>query len=142
MSYDHPNKIVYHFPLYDYGAGTSGVNYLRGPAGKAGVLWDWGVMNIQEDFAGASSDATISVGNASDPDAYGEELTLDESVDILDGGWSVRSQYAETSAAFLALIGASGLTIPADTAVYVTSTSAAGSPTGQACPYVVIDWAW
>jgi hypothetical protein len=129
------------FDLYDYG-GASGarVDKIIGPKGKGGRLVDYGVMNIQEDFAGSSTDATIAVGNASDPDAYGNELSLDEAVDAVDGGYTLQSAFAVADQA--ANEGVTGFNLPADTAIYVTSTEGTGTPTGQACPYVVIDWAW
>lgn len=138
--YENPNRLCYSFPLYDYGAGSTGVNYIKGPKGKGGYLVDYGVQNIQEDFAGSSSDASVQVGNVGDADAYGKAITFDETIDVADGGATLLSEYALDDRA--AFEGASGWSIPADTAVYVTSTSAVGTPTGQACPFVVIDWAW
>lgn len=139
MSYANPNRQVYLFPLFDYG-GASGarVDKIRGPKGKKGRLIDYGVQSIQENFAGTTP-ATIAVGNASDPDAYGDELSLGTTA-ATAGGLTVRSQYdpASNKTSFDALM--LNPELPADTAIYVTSTEAVTGPTGQACPWVVIDW--
>jgi hypothetical protein len=144
MSYEMGDRRTYVFPLYDYG-GASGarVDKIRGPKGKAGRLIDYGVQSILEDFAGTTS-ATIAVGTAADPDAYGNELALNGGL-VTSGGRSVQSLYdpngsAADRAAHAALMLEPDL--PADTAIYITNTEAITNPTGQACPYVTIQWDW
>jgi hypothetical protein len=143
MSYENPDRRVYTFPQFDYGgAAGARADKIIGPKGKKGRLIDYGVQSVQEAFAGTTP-ATIAVGNASDADAYGEEFSLG-GLAVASGGKTVRSTYDPTkqadTAAFAALMVEPDL--PADTAIYITSTEAVTGPTGMACPYVVIDWDW
>lgn len=145
--YENPDRRVYVFPLYDYG-GSAGArsDVVRGPKGKKGTLIDYGVCSVQETFAGTTP-ATISVGNASNADAYGEELSLGTTVTTALGAYGVGQLYGDKpgdptlKAARDALILNEGA-LPADTSIYVVSTEAATGPAGQACPFVVIDWDW
>jgi hypothetical protein len=139
--YDHKDRRTYVFPLFDYGgAAGARADKVRGPKGKAGRLVDYGVMSVLEAFAGTTP-ATIAVGTSADPDAYGQEFSLD-AVAVADGGKSVQSTYDIIADAANWALNMLERDIPKDSAVYITSTEAVTGPTGQACPYVVIDWDW
>lgn len=132
MSYDNPNRIVYTFPSLDWGNNQSESFGIRGPKGKKGRLWDYGVIGITEAFS--SDSMTIAVGTATNADAYGEEFILNGGAD--NSARTVRSTYDERSDEFKALMVDPDL--PADSDVVVTMTGA--SAAGIGTPYVVIDW--
>lgn len=135
MSYDNPNRLTFMFPTFDFGAGADEVFAIVLPKGKKARLWDYGVQGVTEVMNGSSTTPKVAVGNSSDPDAYGDELDIDGVA--ADSGKTVRSTYREEEAGFATQMVARN--IPADTTIYVTCTGAAGSPTGQGCPYVVLD---
>lgn len=133
MSYDNPNRITYTFPSLDWGNNVSEVFGIRGPKGKKGRLWDYGIVGTTEAFSG---DITIAVGNADDADAYGEEFNLNGTADA--SAKTVRSTYDEAGdkAAFDALMVNPDL--PADTDIKITMSGASAAGIGS--PFVVIDW--
>ena len=141
MSYENPDRRVYMFPPYDYGGSTPRVDKIVGPKGKKAKLVDYGVQSVSETFNGNTASATIAIGNASDPDAYGEEFELDGAT-TANGGRTVQSTYDAQAdkAEFDALM--VNPYIPSDTPIYITNTDAEGAPAGQGTPYVVIDWDW
>lgn len=68
--YDFPNRIKYSV-FFDAG-GNGDLEYaIRGPRGKAGRLYDWGLEGITEAYT--SGEGSVAVGTTADPDAYGEE---------------------------------------------------------------------
>ena len=137
--YDNPDRRTYVFAQYDYGAAAGArADKVIGPKGKAAFLVDYGVMSILEDFAGTTS-ATIAVGTSSDPDAYGNEFPLNGGL-ITGGGRTVQSTYDIIADAADWATYMLDRTIPANTAIYLTSTEGATGPAGQGCPYIVIDW--
>jgi len=138
MSYDRPNRIKYSFGLFDFGAGSTEEFIVRGPKGKKGRLWDYGVEGVTEVMNGSSTEPEIAVGTSTNPDAYGEEIDLDGLA--VNKAKSVRIDFDEIADAtdFDALMVDRDL--PADTDIYITCTGAAGSPTGIAVPFVIIDW--
>jgi hypothetical protein len=137
MSYDNPNRQKYSFGNFDFGAGADETFSVRGPKGKTGRLYDYGVSGVIEVMNGGTVTPKVAIGSPSDPDAYGDELDLNAVAD--NEHKSVRSTYAETASGFTSLM--VGPDIAADAEVVVTCTGATGSPTGQAVPFVVIDWA-
>ena len=139
MPYDLPIYREKHsFGLFDFGGGADEQFVIKGPKGKQGRLWNYGVEGATEVFNGGTVTPKIAIGTSSDPDAYGNELDLDDVA--LNSAKSVRSTYDEIADAtdFNALM--VDVTIPADTDVYVTCTAATGSPTGIAVPFVIIHW--
>lgn len=134
------DRRTYVLPLFDFGATATEVKPILGPKGRKGRLIDYGVIGCVEAFAGTTP-ATIAIGKAADADAYGEEFSLGTEVTVALGGKTVRNSYdpVADAAAFDALILADGA-LPANTSIYVTSVGGATGPTGQASPYVVIDW--
>lgn len=136
MSYDAPNRIKYSFGTFDFGGAADETFSIKGPKGKSGRLFDYGVEGTTEVFNGGTITPKIAVGTTSDPDAYGDELVLHGLAD--NDYMSVRSTYAETDDGFAAQMLAPE--IPKDTEIYLTCTAATGSPTGQGVPFVIIDW--
>lgn len=132
MSYDRPHREKY---AYQFDAGNNGneTYTIKGPKGKAGRLYNWGVEGVTEAF---TADAQVSVGTAADPDAFGEEIAI--GVLAADAVKTARVLYAEQDSGFTALIGASGLDIPADTSVQLTITDDASAGIGSF--FMVIDW--
>jgi hypothetical protein len=138
MSYDNPNRITYTFGVFDFGGAADEAFAIRGPKGKKGRLWDYGVCGVVEAMNGSTITPKIAVGTAADPDAYGDELDLNGVG--ADSAKTVRSSYDENAdkTSFDALM--VNRDLPADTTILVTCTVATGSPTGQGVPMVVIDW--
>ena len=136
MSYDKPNRMMYSFGTFDFGGASDEVFVVRGPKGKAGRLYDYGVQATTEVFNGGSVTPKIAIGTSADPDAYGDEIDLNALA--VDDAKSVRTQYRDDEAGFTTLM--INRELPADTKVYVTCTAATGSPTGMGVPFVIIDW--
>jgi hypothetical protein len=138
MSYENPNRVVYLLPTFDFGgaAGTQTIG-LKGPSGKNGTLYDYGVQNATEVFAATTVNPTVAVGLSGNVDAYGEEFDLTGLA--LNDGLTARSQSTTQAALDLIIVDKN---IPADTTVLVTCVEGTGAPTGQGQPYVVIDWEW
>lgn len=137
MSYDRPNRQQYSFGVFDFGGAADETFSIKGPKGKKGRLYDYGVYGCIEVMNGGTITPKISVGTTSDPDAYGDELVLHGLAD--NDATSIRMLYSEQDAGFsTAMVNRN---IPADTELYVTCIVATGSPTGQAVPFVIIDWA-
>lgn len=117
--------------LFDFGGavGTKTLKF-RMPKGKSGILVDYGVQNIEESFAGTTS-ATISIGDGTDLDAYGEEFALNGGTTAL-GARTVRGVYDEPGDVDDYIVEKQ---IPADGLFSVTMVEAITGPTGQAQPY-------
>ena len=141
MSYENPDRRTYVFPLFDYGgAAGARTDRIRGPKGKTGRLIDYGVVGVQETFAG-TTDATIAIGTTGDVDAYGNEFPLGTDVTTTLGSKTVQSTYDPIADAANWATYMLDQSIPADVPILITNTEAITGPAGQACPYVVIDWA-
>lgn len=132
MSYDNPNRIKYAF-AFDAGNNGNETFTIKGPKGKKGRLWDYGVEGVTEAF---TADCTIAIGDGSDADEFGEELALGALA--VDTPLSVRTQYDEIADAtnFDALM--VDRTIPADTSVTMTIVDDASAGIGVF--FMIIDW--
>lgn len=131
MSYDRPNRIKYAFH-FDAGNNGNEEFVIKGPKGKAGRLWDYGVEGVTEAF---TADCTIAIGTASDPDAYGNEFPMADLA--VNTPKSIRTEYTENDSGFATYMLAQDL--PKDTAVYMTIVD--DSTSGIGTFFVVIDWA-
>ncbi len=139
MSYDNPNRQKYSFGNFDFGAGADETFYFKGPKGKKGRLWDYGVEGTIEVMNGSSTTPKVSVGNASSAVAYGSNLDLNALAD--NDVKSVRTAVREgADASFTGYMTAASRTLPADTLIRLNCIGAAGSPTGQAVPFVIVEW--
>lgn len=139
MSYDKPNRLKYSFGIFDFGGGADQTFYFRGPKGKKGRVWDYGVQDVTEAFAAGTNKPRISVGLASDLDAYGVQLDMGTLAD--DDAQSIRSRFtpAEIVATYVPMTTA--FDIPADTKVGLACVAGTGSGlTGMAVPFCIIDW--
>jgi hypothetical protein len=138
MAYDkRPTR--YSFGNFDFGGGANETFHVRGPKGKAGRLYDYGVFGIIEVMNGDTLDPTIAVGTPADADAYGEEYTLSTALAPDNHAISIRTEYKPTHATFNDYILDGD--IPADQEVMVSCVAATGSNlTGQAVPFVDIIW--
>lgn len=130
MSYDKPNRIKYGF-YFDAGNNGNEEFVIKGPKGKSGRLWDYGVEGVIEAF---TADCTLAVGTSSDPDAYGEEFAMGALA--VNTPKTIRTTYAETDAGFSTYMVARE--IPKDTAVYLTVVD--DSTSGMGTFFAVIDW--
>lgn len=130
MSYDKPNRQKYAF-FYDAGNTANEEFVIKGPKGKAGRLWDYGIEGVVEAF---TADASLAIGTSSDPDAYGEELSI--GVLAVNTPKTVRTLYSEQDSGFDTQM--VNREIPADTAVYMTIVDDAA--TGQGTWFCIIDW--
>lgn len=135
--YDKPNRIKYTFGLLDFG--TAGEIFsIKGPKGKAGRIYDYGVDAPTETFTATTLAAFVSVGSVADPDLYGDEISMGTLAG--DGGSrSLRTLYTARE-----IGGATVLldpTLPADTifALHCTAPTG-GTPAGMAYPFVIVDW--
>lgn len=146
MQYREFNIQKYAF-FHDFGGGGE-VFSIKGPKGKKGTLLNYGVYGIIESFTAASTAAMVAVGNGTDPDAYGEELSLGTSAADTVGEVSIDTLYRYDQVG-----GGAGVTdrddyilnggeIPADTVVYLTCTApTGGGEAGQGTAFVEILWA-
>lgn len=136
--YDMIPPTRFSFGLFDFGGGANEQFVIRGPKGKKGQLWDYGVYASTEVFAGSTSTPQMSVGTSSDADAYGEEF--DFGALAVNKMMSVGTQYDRhrDSTSFDAVIVDPWL--PADTDIYVTCIAAVGTPTGIAVPFIDVIW--
>lgn len=133
MSYDRPNREKYSFH-FDAGNNGNETFTVKGPKGKAGRLWDYGVEGVTEAF---TADCTIEIGDGSDADEFGTALALGAlAVDTVK---SLRRNYDPIAdeTAFNALL--VDPNIPKDTSVTMTITD--DSTSGIATFFMIIDWA-
>lgn len=132
MSYENPNRIKYAF---DFDAGNNGNETftVKGPKGKKGRLYDYGVEGVYEAFV---ADCTIEIGDGSDADEFGTALALGALA--LDTPMSVRTLYDENAdkTSFDALM--VDRNIPANTSVTMTITD--DSTSGKGSFFMIIDW--
>lgn len=140
MSYDLPNRQKHAFGLFDWGAAADEVFYFIGDKGKAGRLYNYGVEGTIEVFNGNTVTPKISVGKSGTLAAYGVALDLNALAD--NTAKSVRSLYRESDAGFATYMTDATRIIPADTQIACAVTGATGAPTGQAVPFVIVDWDW
>ena len=127
----------YAFPGTDLG-GSNATLHIKGPLGKAGRLYDYGVEGLTEACAGSSTTPTIAIGTVADPDHYGNEFDVG-ALAIASGTKSIRTTYLPTDTEFegtYMLI----RDLPADTVVMVSITAATGTPTGTGVVFVDIVW--
>lgn len=137
MSYEKPNRIKYTFGMLDFG--TAGEVYsIKGPKGKAGRIYDYGVDAPLETFTATTLPAYVSVGSVADADLYGDEISMGTLA--ADGGSkSLRTEY--TAVQIMAGAVLLDPTVPADTVIALHCTApTGGTPAGMAHPYVIIDW--
>lgn len=137
MSYEKPNRIKYTFGMLDFG--TAGEVYtIKGPKGKAGRIYDYGVDAPLETFTAVTLPAYVSVGSVADPDLYGDEISMG-TLAVDTGTKSLRTEYTDKQI----LAGAVLLdaTVPADTIIALHCTApTGGTPAGMAHPFLIIDW--
>lgn len=134
MSYDRPNRIKYQV-TYDAGNTANESWAFKGPKGKSGVLYDYGVEGITEVF---TSEASLAIGTGSDADAYGDEFPVTAAAGATAdvGTHSVRSLYAEHDAGFATYM--LDRQLPADTKFVMTLVDDAA--TGIGTFFVIVDW--
>lgn len=137
MSYeDKPTR--YEFGVHDFGAGAE-IFWAFGPKGKRGLLVDYGVQHVTETFNAVTTPATVSVGTAADPDAYGEEFSLGTTAADV-GSASVLQAYRRGSTEYKALV-LPGVWIAADTKVGLHCVApTGGTPAGIAQVFMEIIW--
>jgi hypothetical protein len=94
MSYDNPDRRTYTFTTVDFGASANTTLSIPVPRGLRGNMLGKNslgggsvrrvvVSNITQDFAGATTDGGVQVGDGSDPDKYWDSgLVLDTAVDV------------------------------------------------------------
>lgn len=131
MSYDRPNRQKYSV-RFDAGNNGNETWVIHGPKGKKGYLYDYGVEMITEAF---TADCTLSVGTASDPDAYGDEFPMN--AQAIDTTRSIRTTYAEHDDGFSTYM--LNRVIPADTPVHLVCVDDSTSGIGNF--FCIIDWA-
>lgn len=132
MSYDNPHRQKYSFS-FDAGNNGNETFTVKGPKGKAGRLYDYGVEGIIEAFV---ANCTIAIGDGSDADEFGEELAVGAAA--LDTVVSLRTLYdpiADKSSFDALLV---DKTIPADTTVQMTVVDDSTSGIGNF--FMIIDW--
>ena len=131
-------RIKYSFGVHDFGA-SGEVFSFKGPKGKKGQLIDYGIEGITETFNAVTTAASVAVGNASDPDAHGEELSLGTSAADTVGTLSARTEATDPDNLRAAYIVEPD--IPADTAIYMTCVApTGGTPAGMAVPFAIVEW--
>lgn len=131
MSYDKPNRITYRI-TFDAGNNGNESWAFTGPKGKTGRLHDYGIEGVTEVF---TTGASIAIGTAADPDAYGDELAL-TSLAADYGTYSIRKLYHEQDAGFSTYM--LNRDLPADTVFVMTCVDDAA--TGIGTLFVTVDW--
>jgi len=130
MSYDNAWRQTYSMGLIDFGTGSNIAKTIEVPGGRSGRVVDIILGTVAEDFAGSTTDAGVQVGDGSDADKYYDTgLVLDETTDVAD---LAILHLADDGAKVDIELGRSTVT--------VTFVANAGTPTGQAEIFVVIDW--
>lgn len=143
MSYEKPNRIKYTFGMLDFG--TAGEVYsIKGPKGKAGRIYDYGVDAPLETFTATTLAAFVSVGSVADPDLYGDELSMG-TLAADAGSKSLRTEFTARQIADGIVADTAGMllddTVPADTIIALHCTApTGGTPAGMAHPFLIIDW--
>ena len=130
----------YEFGNFDFGGGADASFYVRGPLGKAALLYDYGVYAVTEAFAAGTATPMMKIGNGDDDDAYGAAFDFG-ALAVASGGKSLRSSYRPgTDAGWASHM--VDREIPADTPVKVGCVAGTGAGlAGQAIPFVDIIWA-
>jgi hypothetical protein len=144
MSYDKPNRIKYTSgDVLDFG--TAGEVYtFKGPKGKKGRIWDYGVEAILETFNSVTTAALVSVGSVADPDLYGDEFDVEDAA-VDTGTVSLRTRFTAAEIEAGATANTAGMlldpNLPADTifALHCVAPTG-GTPTGMAVAFVIVDW--
>lgn len=135
--YNNPNRIKYTFGMLDFG--TAGeVFSIKGPKGKAGRIYDYGVDAPLETFTATTLAAFVSVGSVADADLYGDEISMG-TLAADAGTKSLRTEYTNAQIAAGAVL--LDPKIPKDTVFALHCTApTGGTPAGMAYPYVIVDW--
>lgn len=129
------NRMHYQSEALDIGAGAKTLK-IKGPKGAAGRIYDYGITNVTEAFTADTLPSYVSVGDGSDADAYGEEVSL--ATTAIGSLASLRTTY-RTDQMDTYLVG----DIPADQEVTVTATApTGGTPAGIGSLFLVVDWEW
>lgn len=137
--YDNPDRRMYQFGSFDFGGGADGTFAVLGPKGKKGRLVDYGVHSSSEAFAAGTALPKMSVGVSGSTASYGALFSLGALA--LNSSKSVATTYKPTDTSWATYM--TQPTIAADTVTLITCVAGTGSGlTGQAIPYVVIDWDW
>ena len=127
------------FPVTDFGGGADILYYVKGPKGKAGRLYDYGVEGLTEAMNGGTLMPGMAVGIVGTAAKYGVKFVF-TSMAIADGTKSIRSTYTPIDTAFEGTYMVER-DLPADTVVMVTCYAATGSAlTGTGTPFVDIIW--
>lgn len=106
-----------------------------GPKGKRGLLYNYGIYDVTETFAGTTK-PLMSVGDGVTADKYGAALSLTSASG--DGGMHVNQQGAPTSTTWKNLMKLREL--PADAKVVLTLTAGVTGPAGIATAFMDIIW--
>lgn len=126
-------------PNTDFGGGADILYYFKGPKGKAGRLYDYGVESTVEAMNGGTLMPKMAVGIVGTAEKYGTKLTF-TSLAVADGTKSVRTTNLPADTAFEGTYMVDR-DLAADTVVMVTCYAATGSAlTGQAMPFVEVVW--
>lgn len=133
MSYHRTKQVTYALPAADAGAGAKTLKF-QGPKGKKGRVIDYGFYNVTEAFTATTLPSYVSVGDGSDVDAYGDEISMGTTA--IGGGSSLLTQYRNDQLDDYVLGD-----IPADQEVTVTATApTGGTPAGIGTLFCVVDW--
>lgn len=132
--YDKPytNRIKYSWDMAL--AGATSELAIRGPKGKKGQIWDYGIEGVTTTLTSAAS---VAIGTTADPDAYGDEFDI--SAVAAEDAKSVRQTYNLTSVTTNStdfrdfVLG----DIAADTKTLVTVVE---SSDGAGTVFAIVDW--
>lgn len=110
----------------------------KGPKGKKGTLYNYGIADASTATAGATTTPTMSVGITGTVGAYG--AAFDFGVLAINKSKSIRSTYRPTDAGFATYILNKGR-IPADVDLIATWVAATGGgAAGAGMGFVEIRW--
>lgn len=131
--YSQPNRIKYAFDVTC--AGATSEFAIRGPKGKSGKPWDWGVEGVTTALTSA---CTVAIGTTADPDAYGEEFAVGGTA--AEDAASVRNTYLPNAAPLDTSVDVSDFVVgetSGDTKVIMTVVQ---SSDGAGTFWCIMDW--
>lgn len=138
--YDNPNRITYRFHDGVTMTGTTVEFAFRGPKGKKGDIWDYGVYGVTTALTTKNSAGVacmVAIGSTADMDAYGEELDFGglaaEDAKSVRQTASVTATSTATELLSDYIVGS----IPADSKALLTVQE---SSDGVASFFVTVDW--
>lgn len=135
MSYENARKLTYHLGSISF-TGSPAAQAIIGPKGKAGVIRDIHLLCSQA-FTWTTSAAAITLGTASDADAYAQfDIPVIAATDAVMASTVDTDWKSKTTNVSYGRVAASAT----GTQIEVAFVAPVGAPTGTALVTIEIDW--